>query len=177
MALSFFRRCFRGVVRVSLGAILGAAIAIPLRAWLHPSDRSPAQVSTGASSKPKADAAPVAPVQASKPEELPPYPTGYVLKGRMINVIMSDGTIRTERDEEMSKIERNSVMLDGKKLFFKPFVPPVLSSAVTASQVPANGPEASPTVVAGVRPDPSGWVLGDDGVYRSTKDIRAGFGQ
>lgn len=172
MALSFFRRCFRGVVRVALGALLGAAIAIPLRAWLRPSDTAHKQAATEASSKPKADAASAAAAPAPKPEEIPPHPTGYVLLGRKVNVVMSDGTTRTERDEEMSKIERNSVTLDGKKLFFKPVTSATFAPASMPQQMPANAPQSSPVVVAGMRSEPSDWVLGDDGVYRSTKDIR-----
>lgn len=47
------------------------------------------------------------------------YPTGYCVRGKRVIVQMSDGTTRTERDKELSNIERNSVTLDGKKLFLK----------------------------------------------------------
>lgn len=64
------------------------------------------------------------------------YPVGYVKRGNRVNVSMSDGTTRTERDRELTRVERNSITLDGQKLFFRP-LPPRLqvapSPAVDAS--------------------------------------------
>jgi hypothetical protein len=53
-----------------------------------------------------------------KPAEV--FPTGYVARGRKITVQMSDGSVRTERDTELSNVERNSVTLDGRKIFIRP---------------------------------------------------------
>jgi len=117
-------RVFRGSLRLSLAAVLGVLIAWPLRAFLT-SAPAPVEVQTSAdaSSKPEADdaSAPATPSRSSKPPvESPPYPTGYAVLGRKVIVQMSDGTTRIERDAQLSSIERNSVTINGEKLFIKP---------------------------------------------------------
>lgn len=121
---------------------------------------------------------PVATPSGAAVTELPPYPTGFVRMGRKVNVHMSDGTTRTERDDELTKIERNSVTLDGKKLFIRASRPPALPSPAPLPQTAPNEPQAPVVAVAGTSPEPLGWVLGEDGVYRSPRDIRVnGFRQ
>jgi len=108
------------------------------------------------------------------------FPTGYVRKGRFINVQMSDGTVLTERDNlqdpgSFSRAERNFIVRDGKRDHFRPAPRPA-----PVMGFPGSAPGAAPVVAAGPAvvavsaqsavpslPSPSSpWVLGSDGVYR-----------
>jgi len=60
------------------------------------------------------------PPSAPAPPTLQPYPTGYILGRGLVNVTMSDGTTRTETDKELTRVERNSIVLGREKLFFRP---------------------------------------------------------
>lgn len=93
-----------------------------------------------------------------------PYPTGYIVLGAMINVQMSDGTVRTERDKELQGIQRNSVTLAGEKLFIRPAhrQPGVATSSAFA---PDAGLQVQP-VASAAGPVASSWRLDPDGVYR-----------
>lgn len=76
-----------------------------------------------------------------RPEAEPPYPTGYVLWGRQINIMMSDGTVRAEVDAELTEVRRNGITLNGEKLFFKAAPRPqnpVSSVSSVVSSFPAS---------------------------------------
>jgi hypothetical protein len=58
------------------------------------------------------------PLSEDHSPERPLFVTGYVKKNGKINVQISDGRFLTERDEELIKVERNSVLLNtGQRLF------------------------------------------------------------
>lgn len=90
-------------------------------------------------------AAPVAPLPSFAPAYGEVYPVGYVVRGRKVTVQMSDGTTRTDRDAEVSAVERNSVTIDGRKLFFR-----------AAPRLPASAPATAPLVPRAPDPEPSG---------------------
>jgi hypothetical protein len=161
----------RFVLRIVLGALIGVGLGLSARAVFKP---SPSSSQAKQEVEPQAsDSKPAAPVpllgDGVEREETSLYPTGYVVKGMTINVIMSDGTVRTERDKEMGTVERNSVILDGKKVFIKPAKKeakpdsPVTgeNKLVLNSYLPA---EAS-SIDQG-NTTPRGVKLGADGVYR-----------
>lgn len=108
---------FKRVFSLVLAAAFGVGCGLVVRKYTQPKPLpveaapSPAVFASAAASQQK-PASSVLPV-----EEV--YPTGYVLRGTMLNVFMSDGTVRTERDSELSRVERNSITLGGKKMFFK----------------------------------------------------------
>jgi len=68
------------------------------------------------------------------PDVAAPHPVGYIVGRGRVQVVMSDGTSRTERDPELGVLQRNSVFLDGKKQFirarFAATVPPPSAAAV-----------------------------------------------
>lgn len=69
--------------------------------------------------------APIEPIYADTAPQRPLVVTGYIARGRKINVQLSDGRILTELDEEMKapgvRMERNALHLtDGKRLFLMP---------------------------------------------------------
>lgn len=105
------------------------------------------------------------------PRPDPVYPTGFVILASRVNVIMSDGTILTERDSELNKIERNSVTIDGIKTFIKAAPRPQNYASPGTSEIKPMGSSelrhASPGIVQGQSTEPSGWVQGSDGVWRT----------
>lgn len=72
--------------------------------------------------------------------------SGVVRLGGRINVILSDGRVLTERDAELQRVERNSVTIDGRKVFF-------------------GRPVVSPRVVQ------AGLVLADESATRSARAV------
>ncbi|MFA6961258.1 MAG: zonular occludens toxin domain-containing protein [Opitutaceae bacterium] len=103
--------------------------------------------------------------------DVPVYATGYVLARGLINVCMSDGTIRTERDTELQRVERNSITLSGVKIFFKGLprlasaglgVPEAVRSDSSGVTLPASSGS-----VLNFASTPPGWRLDPDGVMRS----------
>jgi Zonular occludens toxin (Zot) len=90
---------------------------------------SPAKVNSPASSRPRdvvgaSTVSPASSRQASASVVVAPWPTGYVAAGRRVCVQMSDSTWRIERDAELTNVERNSITLNGEKLFFRPAARP-----------------------------------------------------
>jgi len=70
---------------------------------------------------------------------------GYVVRGGRVNVVLSDGRTLTERDAEVSAIDRHSATVDGRKLYLvrpesrppapeMPKLPPAGSSANTSTR-------------------------------------------
>jgi len=112
----------RRFLRLLVASIIAALVAVGVRALVP--DRSAPASESPAPEPPKIEPAQVDPLPSGAPsrgrEEEPPYPTGYVLAGGRITIQMSDGTTRTERDDALSRVERNYVVLDGETLHFKP---------------------------------------------------------
>jgi len=92
---------------------------------------------------------------------------GVVWKGKKINVVLSDGSVLTERDTELEVVERNSVRIAGKKYPIKPApwtapvevvsvprdsygLPEVMGMPVQAAPVPENPAVASDSAAIGV---------------------------
>ncbi len=59
------------------------------------------------------------PSTPASPDQAPPYPTGYVILGKRINIVMSDGTVRTEFDG-LGPVSRNFATIGGQRCYFKP---------------------------------------------------------
>jgi hypothetical protein len=93
---------------------------------------------------------------------------------------MSDGTTRTERDRELNKIERNSVTIEGKKIFIKPALRPQNQTPpeIDKNKELTNGGlrSSSASVVQDNVEDSSGWIQGPDGVWRAAR-YSAGVGR
>lgn len=97
---------------------------------LVPSDdvSAPPEIPPTVESKPesKKEERPLAPVLAGAVEDLRPSETlwvsGVVVRGQKINVLLSDGRIYTERDKELTAVERNSATISGLKIFYRPAV-------------------------------------------------------
>ena len=112
------RRMFKRICYLLLAATLGVSVGLLARRYTQP--KQPTPVDSKAITDRTQPPPQVRPVSPQQSPEIEVYPVGYVLRGRTINVFMSDGTTRTERDAELSNVERNSVTLNGKKLFFRP---------------------------------------------------------
>lgn len=48
------------------------------------------------------------------------YPVGYVRKGNRIDITMSDGSVLTETQPGLERVERNAIYLKGKLLYIRP---------------------------------------------------------
>jgi hypothetical protein len=77
---------------------------------------------------------------------------GYVVKGRKVTLTLSDGRTITEQDPELESIRRNSVTLDGKKVYLvqakdgppKPPLPPKTDEVAPAKIDAPPEPEIAP---------------------------------
>lgn len=124
----------RRLFTLLLAALLGACAAAAVRYLFPPSIQT---VETGDAAQAQRDAAPAStasdPAQPAEPETT--YPTGYAVRGLRAVVQMSDGTTRIEyqptpgrtarlglRNEhgEVTDIDRNAVVIDGRKMHIKP---------------------------------------------------------
>lgn len=128
-------------------------------------EKKKASESAGKPEPSKADEKASEKTNYNTPKEEPIWATGYVLTKGMVNVSMSDGTVRTERDTELKKVERNSITLGAEKIFIRPNRP-------TDRQRTAEGftPVQMPQPITSPQPaqsDPlSAWETGPDGVQR-----------
>ncbi len=108
-----------------------------------PAGSSPAPAAVDLSVSPSSA---VVPSPAAFVDQAAPYPVGYVASNTRITVFMSDGTTRNERDAELTRVERNSVTIDGRKQFFRarPRDPAVIpTSAPSAPPVPQESAPAA----------------------------------
>lgn len=109
-------------------------------------------------------------------EEDPPYPTGFVIMGRKVTVQMSDGTTRTERDDEMTRIERNSVTISGQKMFIRAKVKQTVAMTDGATMTVQPTENVTPAKQETRPPPPaprrSSWVMHSDGVERLTPEAK-----
>jgi len=170
-ALRFMRFFFRVLVVVLLGVGLGTCSRMLLA-------RHEAKASVAASySKPappaKTDSllptlpvalAPGAKVKAPEPVRV----SGYVVLGRRVNVVLSDGRTLTELDPELKKIHRNAVFVGEEKFFMKQ---PKDKELAPAAPPASLTPPAVNAPVVDSRPSPpaasaSSWVTYSDGVSR-----------
>jgi len=115
----------RFFLRLLLGAVIGCGLGLVARRVFGSfSASAPSQAVSSAPVHRDAPQAASLPSPSVSPGESnvladSPHPTGYLTFRGKINVVMSDGTIRTERDSELGVVERNSVTLEGKKLFIR----------------------------------------------------------
>lgn len=117
--------------------------------------------------------APLEPNYSDDTPERPIWVTGYVTDGRRVNVQLSDGRVITEKDKELARLERNAVHLStGERIFImsrRPLdaqIPVSIENAQANPQQTSNLSEASP----GVDQEPSGWIVGADGVSRPPRE-------
>lgn len=156
----------RRVFLLILAAVVGGATAGSVRG-LVTARRSaePAAVVSGADVerervKPAASAA-LAPVAAAPTEPL--TVRGYIVRGKRLNVVLSDGRTLTERDRELTEVTRAWVMVDGQRVFLRQ---PADGPAAAA---PAGQPAiavVSPAVDTAMSRVAGAWRLDWDGVWR-----------
>lgn len=120
------------------------------------------------------------------------FATGAVRRGRRILVQMSDGTVRTDLDNEpgrirLSKVTSTFADIDGKRYHFKasssagsgvnvtPVRPdtevpgvavPVVTGPERTAERPSSGPAASTETLTPPPQQQGSWVVGSDGVQR-----------
>lgn len=162
----------RFFLRLLLGAVVGCGLGLLARR-VFGSPSSAVSVQAAADEKPSpfsALAVDSSPEKSSESEEV--YPVGYVTFRGRINVVMSDGTTRTERDSQLGVVERNSVMISGKKLFIR-----ARQSSAKSDSFASEPPVAQPTASAQLAPEvganeaqssrqQGSWIVGPDGVAR-----------
>jgi len=137
----------RSFIRFTLLLILSVCVGLVARKLFVKPFPAPVPVAASPSSSLSSSVSSV-PVSSSlvKRDEL--HPVGFAVRGRVVNIFMSDKTIRTELDAELTSVTRGYIVLDGKKLYIKPVervsssfdtkkpvelsVPPVSASSTTA---------------------------------------------
>lgn len=165
------RSFFRGILRLSLAALIGLLIAWPVRKVFGRSSPVHVEAAATAPSKPQADGAVSDAPRRNDREPEPPYPTGVVIVGDKVLVSMSDRTIRyqhrsdleNEYSDDVSQVTRGSVVIGGKRLHFKPAPRPEVATSMQTPPV-----VAAPSVASSPPPSASlgSWRLDPDGVYR-----------
>lgn len=128
---------------ILLAALVGVGLSAVVR-LVFPRGESHASKAAVVESSREADATTAGSEATPRPQQLDqePWPTGYVVVGRRVTIQMSDGTTRIERVDslartnrlgvgnghgEVTDVDRNAVVIDGRKMFIKPAPRPVVS--------------------------------------------------
>lgn len=125
--------------------------------------------------------APLEPLYADTRPATPLTVTGYLVRGRKINVQLSDGRVLTERDPELQaegfRLERNALhFADGRRLFLLGRPRESVSMEGVIESIPSPEPSQGDTVSAYPPPpaeSSSSWQMHSDGVLRLTPSAQA----
>ncbi|MFA6287150.1 MAG: zonular occludens toxin domain-containing protein [Opitutaceae bacterium] len=102
----------------------------------------------------------------TKPEK-PLYATGYVVRGKHVNVQLSDGRILTEHSPELLTVERNAVILrGGQRLYFLSYKPREAPKEPVQPIETVSPDQAGDSLPPPPSPPAPAWVTHSDGVSR-----------
>ena len=131
---------------------------------------------------------PVASVSQSSPSVVSPIspslspPSGQDLtlvgvarRGVYVNVILSDGRTLIETDESFQRIDRNGVVVDGRKVFFARPVSNYKPIVQEVAKLTVQDPNGKNDLRQADNEDSSSWSLGSDGVYRLKPSQSTGY--
>jgi hypothetical protein len=62
----------------------------------------------------------IEPISSASAPEDPVFSTGYVARNGRINIQLNDGRVITEKDKELTRVERNSVYWNDKRIWIMP---------------------------------------------------------
>lgn len=64
---------------------------------------------------------------------------GYVMRGRSINLWLSDGRFLTERDKELTEVRKNYAVIDGRRVWLQRIPPPASQGEVSGLKMLQDG--------------------------------------
>lgn len=187
MFLSVFRR----IIVLVVASAIGAGLATVGKKYVFPPENPPAvavaekksapalerKVSESVGETERKAVAPGDGVQSA-----PLWISGYAVRERKINVVLSDGRILSEGDDSLGQVWRTHAIVDGVKVYRKPYQKPAAAieglTAPGVSVVPKADQfegRRSETVAAQGEAS-SSWVMGSDGVQRLRAEQRIGEG-
>lgn len=112
---------------------------------------------------------PAANQSAEKPLEPPLngnplWVRGYVARGKLVNVVLTDGRTLTEVDASLTRLDRASAVVDGRRVYMQQ-----VESRGPRVVEKAAEPEKVPEAVVVPEPEDSAWRADPDGVRRLKK--------
>lgn len=159
------------VLLVAVASLVAAGVKAMTRKWWDKPQAAAVQASTAIAKQdskllPDFGVAPGQIKSSAKKDEEPLYLRGYSVRGLTLNVVLSDGSLYTEADKELTEVQRNYVVISGVKYRLRLLARSSETRDKNQMQEPKDS-LASPVVPASQGGQVFGsWIQTSDGVLR-----------